>query len=409
MTEEAAEAMTGMTGRRVIEVSAFVAAPFAGMVLAQMGADVIRVDPIGGPPDQGRWPVAPDGTSYFWAGLNRGKRSLRLDTRSERGAEIFHALIDSDPVGSAFLTNVPMLGRFGGHEAVNSLHPKLVTLEMTGNADGTSEVDYTVQPATGIPFITGHRSEGAPLNSPLPSWDLMLGLYAVLAITDAVAQRAITGQGRFLSLALSDIAFSTVATLGRLGAAQAGLPVEERAGNDLQGGYGQAFRTASGSWVMVVALTDRQWRALISTVDEGGQVRAALDAAGADVSNPIERYLNRRLITALFQPWFADRSLEEVRLALDSARASWSMHRTFSGVLDDPRLSPELNDLWSDVEHPTLGVQRMPGYPVRRDGRVTSIARRSPLPGEHSAEILQNVLGLDCTEIVTLMKEGVVQ
>lgn len=409
MTEEAAEAMTGMTGRRVIEVSAFVAAPFAGMVLAQMGADVIRVDPIGGPPDQGRWPVAPDGTSYFWAGLNRGKRSLRLDTRSERGVEIFHALIDSDPVGSAFLTNVPMVGRFGGHDAVNALHPKLVTLEMTGNADGTSEVDYTVQPATGIPFITGHRSEGAPLNSPLPSWDLMLGLYAVLAITDAVAQRTITGQGRYLSLALSDIAFSTVATLGRLGAAQAGLPVEERAGNDLQGGYGQAFRTADGSWVMVVALTDRQWKALISAVDEGGQVRAALDAAGADVSNPVERYLNRRLITALFQPWFAGRSLEAVRLALDSARASWSMHRTFRGVLDDPRLSPELNDLWSDVEHPTLGVQRMPGYPVRRDGRVTSSARRSPLPGEHSTEILQNVLGLGSTEIVTLLKEGVVQ
>lgn len=408
MTEPSWEPRSSIAGQRVVEVSAFVAAPYAGMVLAQLGADVIRVDPIAGPPDEGRWPVASDGTSYFWAGLNRGKRAVRLDTRSPKGAELFHALLAGGGTGTTLLTNVPIAGRLGGMPGLHERHPLLNVLEMTGNADGSSEVDYTVQPSTGIPFVTGHPSEGTPLNSSLPAWDLMLGLYAVIAIVDAVHRRDAEETGQFMSMALSDVAFSTVANVGRLGAAAAGVPVEDRAGNDLQGGYGQAFRTSDNRWVMVVGLTDRQWKALIGAIDPDSKVRTALAAAEADVTTAIGRYLNRQLITALIQPWFNSRSLKDVQGVLDGAKASWSIHRTFSEVLDDPRVDPALNDLWSEVDHPTLGRMRMPGSPIRRGGRVIAPAAASPLPGQDSEDVLVSVLGLSSTEVATLIDEGVV-
>jgi 2-methylfumaryl-CoA isomerase len=196
--------------------------------------------------------------------------------------------------------------------------------------------------------------------------------------------------------------------VGRLSAAAAGLPVEDRAGNDLQGGYGQAFRTSDNRWVMVVGLTDRQWKALIGAIDPESKVRTALAAAEADVTTAIGRYLNRQLVTALIQPWFNSRSLEDVQGVLDGAKASWSVHRTFSEVLEDPRVDPALNDLWSEVDHPTLGRMRMPGSPIRRGGRVIAPAAASPLPGQDSEDVLVSVLGLSSTEVATLIDEGVV-
>lgn len=394
---------------RVIEVSAFVAAPFAGMVLGQLGADVIRVDPIDGPPDQDRWPVSPEGTSFFWSGLNKGKRSIRLDTRREEGAEIFRALVGSGSDGGVLLTNVPALGRLGGYDGLRAQAPALVMLEMMGNVDGSSEVDYTVQPATGIPMITGPYAVGEPANSPLPTWDLLLGLYAVIGIADAVARRRITGEGAHLSIALSDVAFSTVGHLGRLGAAQAGLPVEERAGNDLQGGYGEAFATRDGRWAMVVALTDRQWQALTAAVDTDGRVRRALEAAGADVSHAISRFSNRELISALLRPWFRSRSIAEVAEELDRTDASWSPFRTFSEVLDDHRVDPIRNDMWADLHQPGIGPIRTPGSPLRSGGRVIAPPARSPRPAQHTQDILTSILGLTPAHITQLINTGIIK
>ena len=185
------------------------------MVLGQLGADVIRIDPVAGPPDPDRWPTSPEGTSYFWAGLNKGKCSVRVDIRSPRGFELFGELLRSDPRGGVLLTNVPFSGRVGGYQGLVQLSRSLIMAEMVGDADGTSEVDYTVQPATGFPLIAGPDGWSGPVNSPLPAWDLMLGLYSVIAIADSLARRGLDGQGEHLTIALSDVAFSTVAHLGR--------------------------------------------------------------------------------------------------------------------------------------------------------------------------------------------------
>src|SRR5512144_812089 len=129
---------------RVVEGSAFVAAPLGGMTLAQMGADIIRFDPIEGGLDAKRWPVTRDGHSLFWAGLNKGKRSIAVDIRSPRGRELITALITAPgPDAGLFLTNFPARGWLD-HAALTARRADLVMVAITGNSDGTSAVDYTV-------------------------------------------------------------------------------------------------------------------------------------------------------------------------------------------------------------------------------------------------------------------------
>jgi len=150
-----------LSGLRVVEGSAFVAAPLGGMTLAQLGADVIRFDQIGGGLDYHRWPLAADGQSLFWAGLNKGKRSIQIDVRTPEGRELVAALIAvPGEQGGIFLTNFPARGWLE-YDALRKRRADLVMVALTGNPDGTSEVDYTVNPATGFPWATGPRNLAA--------------------------------------------------------------------------------------------------------------------------------------------------------------------------------------------------------------------------------------------------------
>jgi 2-methylfumaryl-CoA isomerase len=162
-----------LSGLRIVEGSAFVAAPLGGMTLAQLGADVIRFDQVGGGLDYQRWPLAANGHSLFWAGLNKGKRSIQLDLGSAAGRELATALITAGgDQGGLFLTNFPARGWLA-YETLAKRRPDLVMVALTGNPDGTSEVDYTVNPATGFPWATGPRNLAEPLNSILPAWDIL--------------------------------------------------------------------------------------------------------------------------------------------------------------------------------------------------------------------------------------------
>ena len=158
-----------LSGLRIVEGSTFVAAPLGGMTLAQLGADVIRFDQIGGGLDYHRWPLAADGQTLFWAGLNKGKRSIQLDLAVPAGRELATALITATgDQGGLFITNFQARGWLA-YETLAKRRPDLIMIALAGNPDGTSEVDYTVNPATGFPWATGPRNLAEPLNSVLPA------------------------------------------------------------------------------------------------------------------------------------------------------------------------------------------------------------------------------------------------
>jgi 2-methylfumaryl-CoA isomerase len=395
------EILKGMT---VIEGSAFVAAPLGGMTLAQNGADVIRFDQIGGGLDFGRWPLAADGQSLFWAGLNKGKRSIQLDLRSERGRELAAALVAA---AANFLTNFPARGWLE-FERLRERREDLIMVALTGNPDGTSEVDYTVNPATGFPWATGPRNMAEPLNSILPAWDIAMGTQAAFGLLAADRHRGQTGRGQLVRLALSDVAFATVGNLGRIAEAQLGARDQPKDGNYLYGAFGHDFETRDGRRVMVVALTARQWHALQEVTGIAEPCRSIEAATGHDLDSESGRFEARDLIAALLRPWFATRDLAEVRDLLAGADVSWGPYQTFGQLVDeDPRCSAE-NPLFEEVEHPGVGSYLMPGSPLYFDDVERLSVAPAPRLGEHTEPILADLLGLTPTEIGRLYDDSVV-
>lgn len=400
--------MTGMlAGLRVIEGSAFVAAPLGGMTLAQLGADVIRLDQAGGPPDLGRWPLAPDGQSLFWAGLNKNKRSVQLDLTVPRGRGLARELITAPGADAGiFLTNLPVRGWLS-YDLLREARPDLIMVVITGDPDGTSQVDYTVNAATGFAEATGPRAHAGPVNSLLPAWDAVTGLTAALAILAAERHRRATGEGQLVTLALSDVALAMTGHLGRIAQAQLGEDAP-RDGNYLYGAFGRDFATRDGRRVMVTGLTARQWRALVAaTGTQDGMAKLAA-ATGHDLATEAGRFGARDQIAAVLEPWFAARGLAEVAAALSAAGVCWGPYQTFRQlVTEDPRCSAA-NPMFTPAEHPGVGSYLMPGTPVRFGAGGQPRAGRAPLPGEHTREVLAGLLGLAEADIAGLARDGVV-
>jgi 2-methylfumaryl-CoA isomerase len=397
-----------LAGLRLVEGSAFVAAPLGGMTLAQLGADVIRFDQIGGGLDYRRWPLTADRQSLFWAGLNKGKRSIALDLHSDEGRELASALICAPgPEAGLFLTNFPARGWLA-HDQLVKRRPDLVMVALTGNPDGSSEVDYTVNPATGFPWATGPRNLAEPLNSVLPAWDVATGTLAAVGMLAAERHRARTGEGQLVELSLSDVAFAMVGNLGRIAEAQVDGTDQPKDGNYLYGAFGHDFETGEGRRVMVVALTARQWRALVKVTGIEAACASISEATGYDLDTETGRFEARDLIAGLLRPWFAARDLTVIRETFAGTGVSWGPYQTFRElVTEDPRCSTA-NPMFAEVEQPGVGPYLMPGTPLRFSGLPRSPVRRAPLLGEHTEQVLADVLGLSATEIGRLHDAGTV-
>jgi 2-methylfumaryl-CoA isomerase len=393
-----------LDGLRVVEGSAFVAAPLGGMTLAQLGADVIRFDQIGGGLDFQRWPLAADGQSLFWAGLNKGKRSIQVDIHSQEGRELVGALVEAT---GNLLTNFPARGWLS-YDALRARREDLIMVALTGNPDGSSEVDYTVNPATGFPWATGPRNLAEPLNSVLPSWDCIMGGLAATGLLAAERHRTRTGEGQLVRLALSDVAFAMVGNLGRIAEAQLGATDQSKDGNYLYGAFGHDFTTRDERRVMVVALTARQWHALVEVTRTADAFASIEHATGHDLDTESGRYEARDVIAAILRPWFAARTLDDIRHAFAGTGVSWGPYQTFRQLVDeDPRASIA-NPMFEEIEHPGVGTYVAPRSPLdfAQLGRLP--VRRAPMLGEHTEEILADLLGLAQHEVADLHDRGVV-
>jgi 2-methylfumaryl-CoA isomerase len=234
-----------LAGLRIIESSAFIAAPYAGMTLAQLGATVIRVDPIGGGLDYRRWPVTDKGDSLYWAGLNKGKKSVCIDLRKPEGRALLGDLITAaGDGGGIFLTNLPAPPPLD-YDTLRARRADLIMASIYGSRDGATAVDYTVNAAVGFPLVTGPAGHDGPVNHVLPAWDLLAGSNAALAILAAERHRRLSGQGQLLRLALADMAFATVGNLGYVAEVQINGEDRPRLGNDIYGTFGRDFTTAA--------------------------------------------------------------------------------------------------------------------------------------------------------------------
>jgi 2-methylfumaryl-CoA isomerase len=391
---------------RIVEISAFVAAPLGGMTMAQMGAEVIRIDPIGGGIDFARWPVTRDGASLYWAGLNKAKRSLALALDRPEGREIARGIITaSGPGAGIFLTNLPPL-RGLNFATLQAARADIIMLRLVGNRDGSAAVDYTVNAASGFPLATGRGGE--PVNHVLPAWDIAAGLYLATGLLAAERHRSRTGQGQEVVLALSDVMLSTVGNLGYIADVQVNGTARPAIGNDLYGSFGRDFATADGRRIIIIGLTRRQWRALGEATGLADRLATFGPMMGVDLDTEAGRYEARDAIGALLARWCASRSLDEIRRAFADAGVLWGHFQDFLQlVAGDPRCS-DANPLFSAVDQPGIGRYLMPGLPLDFTAEPRLPTRPAPLLGEHTDIVLAEVLGLSSAEIGRLHDDGIV-
>ena len=395
-----------LEGLSVVEGSAFVAAPSGGMTLAQLGADVIRFDRIGGGIDHKRWPLTADGVSLYWNGLNRGKRSIAADLSDITVQELLGELITR---AGNFLTNFPAVGWLSW-ERLREGTDDLVMVAITGSHDGTTAVDYTVNCAVGYPAVTGHADDPRPVNNVVPAWDLICGQMAALGLVAADRHRSITGEGQLVSLALADVALAALGALGNLAEAQVNGTQRERIGNDLYGAYGKDFETGDGRRVMVVAISPKQWKGLLEATGTADEVAALAAAMELNFADEGDRFTARRELGGLFSPWFADRDLSEVASVLDSHGVCWGPYRSFLEMVDEDERCSTANPMFAELDQAGVGTHLVAGSPLAFGGPgvIERGAATAPLLGEHTEQVLCEDLGLSSAEVGDLFDRGVV-
>jgi len=383
-----------------------VAGPVAGMTLAQMGADVIRFDPIGGGLDHRRWPITKGGRSLYWAGLNKGKRSIAADIRSDEGRELIVSLITEGRNSQGiFLTNLdyPWLR----YEGLRRLRHDVIVMRIVGNRQGSPAVDYTVNATIGYPLVTGPATAELPVNHVLPAWDLLTGLHAAVGLLAAEGHRRVTGRGQQVDLALSDVAMATIGHLGLIAEVEVNQSERGRYGNFVYGTFGSDFKTEDGR-VMVAPMTPRQWEALCTITSTRPKLERLAEESGLDLSDEGARFELREQIADILAPWFMERSTDRVGALLDANAIPWGRYQTFSQlVAEDSRCSVE-NPMFDVVDQPGIGRYRAPRSPLGFENQLQESFVRAPNLGGHTNEVLMEVLGLTEVEVGRLNDRGVV-
>ena len=393
----------------MVEGSAFVAAPLGGMTLGQLGAEVIRFDPIGGGIDIGRWPLSGSGKSLYWAGLNKGKKSICLDIRRPEGRALVYGLVAAPGAGNGiFSTNFPERGWLAYDEVRAKSRDDLVMVNVMGSSDGRSALDYTINCAVGYPLATGSATRDAPVNHVFPAWDAMTGVCTALSVLAADRHRRDTGEGQLVRLSLADVALWMVGNLGHI--AEAEINGEDRPsyGNDVFGAFGRDFPTADGERVYVVAITLQQWRALVAATGIKERVAAFETESGIDLKDEGERFRQRDTIAGWVGPWIGCRKLADVGASFDGAKVCWGRYQSFRQLVDeDPRCSED-NPLFQRARQPGIGSYLVPRLPMDFGALAREDVRPAPQIGEHTDEVLETVLGLSTTEIGELHDQGLV-
>lgn len=392
---------------RVVEGASFIAAPSCGLHLLQMGAEVIRFDHLAGGPDHGRWPRTREGASLYWEGLNKGKKSVALDLSRPEGRELAVRIATAPGDGAGlFVTNFPA-GGWLSHANLAARRPDLISVRVLGWADGTTALDYTANAGVGYPLMTGPERLGdEPVNHVLPAWDLLAGCHAAMALLAAERHRCASGDGQEIRVPLGDVALATLGHLGQVAEVLEEGADRPRIGNDLFGAFGRDYRTRDGQRLMIVAITPRQWTGLVRALGLGQPV-AALEAELGTSLTADEglRFRHRERLHPLVEAAVAVRSRAELEPLFAEHGVCYEPFRSVREAVAEKIPS---SALYAPVTHPSGRTYPTPGATATLNGIERGPPPRAPRLGEHTEQVLAEVLGLAGHEIGRLHDQGLV-
>ncbi|MEZ5660124.1 MAG: CoA transferase [Burkholderiaceae bacterium] len=397
-----------LAGMRVVEASSFVAAPSCALHLAQLGADVIRIDPIGGGPDYRRWPRLGE-HSLYWEGLQKAKRSIAVNLRAPEGRALAVRLITAPgDQGGLFVTNFPREG-FLSHERLAQHRADLITVRVQGWADGRSGLDYTINALTGYPLNTGPEGTDGPVNHVMPGWDLLTGALGAMHLLAAERHRRATGLGQEVALPLSSVAFMALGALGQIAEVETLNEDRPRLGNNVFGAFGRDFRSRDGRDLMIVAVTAKQWAGLIEALGIGEQIAAIERERGVDLS-PDEglRYEHRDALNPVVARAVAERDFDVLAERFEACEVCWGPYQNLSQTLASHPELQESHPMIERITQPSGATYRAPGSPGHYSASARIPLRPAPALGADTETVLGDLLGLDSAAVADLRDRGIV-
>jgi len=407
-TLEALPAISGgagegaLAGVRVVDLTRALAGPYCTLMLADHGADVIKVELPGTGDETRTWaPPHMNGVSAYYLAINRNKRSITIDLKHPEGAKVLERLIEqADVVVENFSPGT--LGRLGfPNERIRALNPRAILCQISGfGQDGPGRAwaayDLIVQGMGGIMSLTGEPG-GDPVMVGVPEADTVSGMFAAFAILAALHARERTGQGQAIDASMIG---GQVAMLSRQAAryfADGTVPKPEGSAHASIVPY-QTFRAADG-FVNVCCGNNPLFERLCRAIELDDLLG---DGRFADNGS---RVTNRAALIPILEKRIATLTKDDVVARLRKVNVPVGPINDLAGVFADPTVRHL--GLIAEVDHPTAGRVRAPGIPVRMDGTPPSVRLYPPLLGEHTDTVLTE-LGYTAAEIATLHTEGAV-
>lgn len=391
-----------LEGVKVLELTHYIAAPLCGQLLADMGAEVIKIEnPRDG--DVGRSFLPKEhGESLYYAAYNRNKRAITLNIQTESGQEILRKLVaQSDVVIENFRPG--LLNKLGfGFSDLQKINPRIILTSVSGFGQNgpykdRQGIDMMIQAMGGIMHMTGYPDE-APVRPGPTIADHTGAVYAALGTMFALFHRERTGQGQLVDIALLDAVFSLNENYPLIYLLQ-GLEVQ-RAGN------GRALTAPSGAYqaqdgyVYITAMANNLFGRLMKLV---GRPELADEPRFA---NPQLRKQHEAEINAVIVPWIAARTMHEAMQALDEAAIPNGPVNSIAQISTDPQIKAR-NMIW-EVDHPTIGKLPLIGNPIKLSATPAAARTAPPLLGEHTLEVLTGVLGMTPEAVADLRAKHVI-
>lgn len=390
-----------LEGIMVLDLSRVLAGPFCGMLLGDMGADVIKIESPGEGDESRFWPPIVAGESAGYLSMNRNKRAMTLNLKTPEGQEILKRLARrADVLIENFRTGT--MERLGlGYETLRELNSGLIYCAVsvagrTGPAKDRAGYEALMQAYSGIISITGDP-DGPPARCGVSFLDLSTGIMAAFGIMNALYQRKETGKGQMVEVSLFETALSLL-SYHAVGYLLAGVvPQRHGSGHPSVVPY-QVFQTKDGE-IFIVGANQRLWTRLCQCLQREDWLADPRFATQAD------RVKHRNILVPLIQEEVRKYSTAQLTKMLDEAGVPCAPVNTVAQALEDPQTMAR--EMIMSVPHPQIPDLRLLGLPVKLSGSPGAIRKAPPLLGEHTDEVLRE-LGYSDTEIERFHKSGIV-
>src|SRR6185295_6248992 len=392
---------SALHGLRVLDVTQVMAGPFCAMMLADMGADVIKVEPPGGDSTR-QMPGAVGADSPSFNAVNRGKRSIVVNLKSDEGRAVFLRLAASTDILIENYRPGVMTGLGFGYEALAQLNPRLIYASIsgygqTGPQRGKGGFDLIAQGVAGIMSIPG-ETNGPPVKAGVPLTDLSAGLFALVGILASLENRHRTGMGQQIDTSLVDAGVALSVWEATEYFAGLGVPEAMGSAHRMNAPY-QAIRCADG-YITLGAANERLFRRLCDVLGHAEWMQRPEFADNAS------RVKNRQALADRIESITSQHPCAHWLALLEANDIPCGPINDYAQVFADPQVVAR--EMVVETEHPTLGRLKTLGSPIKMSATPPVVSRRAPMLGEHADEVLAEA-GFGSGEIAAFRQSGAVK